>query len=143
MRVADGNQLSATEHRLEDLRATWAAPLPGRSVVVLGPTTGLATDVLPTPGGHARERSLLDEVLAVVERDDVWVADRQFCTLKFPATIAARHGFFVIRQHGALKGRLRGRRVFQGTAPPEQSTTCPSRSPSRGRSCGFAASRWS
>jgi hypothetical protein len=117
VRILDGNHLAATEHRLEELRTTWAAPLPGRVLVVLDPTSGLATHVFLTPDGHAQERSLLDEVLATVEPDDVWIADRQFCTLKFLATIAAKQGFFIIRQHGKLKGRLRGRRVFQGDSP--------------------------
>ena len=117
VRVLDGNQLAATEHRLEELRTTWAAPLPGRALVILDPTSGLATHVFLTPDGHAQERSLLDEVLATVEPDDVWIADRQFCTLKFLATIAAKQGFFVIRQHGTLKGQLRGRRVFQSDSP--------------------------
>ena len=117
VRVLDGNQLAATEHRLEELRTTGAAPLPGRSLVVLDPTTGLATHVFLTPDGHAQERSLLDEVLAIVEPNDVWIADRQFCTLKFLATIADKRGFFVIRQHGTLKGQLRGGRRFQGDSP--------------------------
>jgi len=114
VRVLDGNQLAATEHRLEELRTTWAAPLPGRALVVLEPATGLATHVFLTPDGHAQERSLLDEVLAAVEPDDLWIADRQFCTLKFLASIAAKRAYFVIRQHGTLRGQLRGRRVFQG-----------------------------
>lgn len=117
VRVLDGNHLAATEHRLEELRTTWAAPLPGRALVVLEPTSGLATHVFLTPDGHAQERSLLDEVLATVEPDDVWIADRNFCTLKFLATIAAKPAFFVIRQHGTLQGQLRGRRVFQGDSP--------------------------
>src|SRR4051812_6250580 len=33
-RVLDGNHLGATEHRVAELRATWAAPLPGRVLVV-------------------------------------------------------------------------------------------------------------
>jgi hypothetical protein len=32
-RVLDGNHLSATEHRIEELRTTWAAPLPGHVLV--------------------------------------------------------------------------------------------------------------
>ena len=117
VRVLDGNHLAATEHRLEELRTTWAAPLPGRALVVLEPTSGLATQVFLTPDGHAQERSLLDEVLATVEPDDLWIADRQFCTLKFLATIAAKQGFFSIRQHGTLQGHLRGRRVLQCDSP--------------------------
>ncbi len=117
VRVLDGNHLAASEHRLEPLRTTWAAPLPGKILVVLEPDTGLATDVFLTPDGHAQERSLLDEVLAVVQEGDLWIADRNFCTLKFLLEIARKLGFFVIRQHGTLKGRLVGGREFQGDSP--------------------------
>jgi DDE family transposase len=117
VRILDGNHLSATEHRLEELRTTWAAPLPGKVLVVLEPETGLATDAFLTPDGHAQERSLLDDVLAIVRERDVWIADRNFCTLKFLFEIAKKLGFFIIRQHGALKGKLCGRRVFQGDGP--------------------------
>lgn len=109
-RVVDGNHLGATEHRLEELRTTWAAPLPGRALVVLDPRGMLATHVFLTPDGHASERTLLDDVLQVVEARDVWIADRNFCTLGFLFGIARRLGFFVIRQHGCLKGTLLGER---------------------------------
>src|SRR3989442_1331925 len=117
VRILDGNHLSATEHRIEELRTTWAAPLPGKVLVVLGPETGLATEVFLTPDGHAQERSLLDEVLDTVQERDVWIADRNFCTLKFLFEIANKLGFFIIRQHGTLKGKLCGRRVFKGEGP--------------------------
>ncbi len=35
IKVLDGNHLSATEHRLKELRGIWAAPLPGEALVVL------------------------------------------------------------------------------------------------------------
>jgi len=92
-------------------------PLPGKVLVVLMPETGLATDVFLTPDGHAQERSLLDEVLARVQERDLWIADRNFCTLKFLFEIAKKLGFFVIRQHGTVKGKLCGRRVFRGEGP--------------------------
>jgi IS4 transposase len=117
MRVLDGNHLSATEHRLEELRTTWAAPLPGKVLAVLDPETGLATDVFLTPDGHAQERSLLDEVLQLVQERDVWIADRNFCTFKFMFEIAKKLGYFIIRQHGTVQGKLRGGRVFQGEGP--------------------------
>jgi DDE family transposase len=117
VRILDGNHLSATEHRLEELRTTWAAPLPGKVLAVLEPETGLATAVFLTPDGHAQERSLLDEVLETVQKRDVWIADRNFCTLKFLFEIAKKLGFFIIRQHGTLKGELCGRRVLQGEGP--------------------------
>jgi hypothetical protein len=117
VRILDGNHLSATEHRLEELRTTWAAPLPGKVLAVLQPETRLATDVFLTPDGHAQERSLLDEVLARVQQRDVWIADRNFCTLKFLFAIAKKGGFFIVRQHGSVKGKLCGRRAFQGEGP--------------------------
>ena len=117
VRILDGNHLSATEHRLEELRTTWAAPLPGKVLVVLEPETGLATDVFLTPDGHAQERSLLDDVLQSVRARDVWIADRNFCTLKFLFAIAKKLGFFIIRQHGQVQGQLKGRRRFVGVGP--------------------------
>ena len=115
--ILDGNHLSATEHRLEELRTTWAAPLPGKALAVLAPETGLATDAFLTPDGHAQERSLLDEVLARVQERDLWIADRNFCTLKFMFEIVKKLGFFIIRQHGTVKGKLSGGRVFRGDGP--------------------------
>src|SRR5579862_1518670 len=109
-RVLDGNHLSATEHRLEELRTTWAAPLPGKILVVLNQEQMLAEEVFLTEDGHAQERSLLDATLQSVRAKDLWIADRNFCTLKFLCGIARRLGYFLIRQHGTVKGRLVGRR---------------------------------
>ena len=35
MKILDGNHLAASKHRIEALRQTWAAPLPGYILVVL------------------------------------------------------------------------------------------------------------
>ncbi len=43
-----------------------------------------------------------DEVLPTVEEDDVWIADRNFCTLKFLFGIASGQGYFIIRQHQTM-----------------------------------------
>jgi IS4 transposase len=109
-RVLDGNHLSATEHRLAELRRTWAAPLPGKVLVVLDPERMVAADVFLTEDGHAQERSLLDDVLETILPRDLWIADRNFCTLKFLLGIARQLGFFVIRQHGQLAGERLGAR---------------------------------
>jgi IS4 transposase len=114
VRILDGNHLSATEHRLEPLRDTWAAPLPGRILVVMDPELGLARDAFLTPDGHANERTLLDDVLQTVGAQELWLADRNFCTLKFLYEIADKKAFFLIRQHGSLQGRLTGRRQYVG-----------------------------
>ena len=114
-KILDGNHLSASDHRLAELRRTWAAPLPGQTLVVLDPQQMLATEVVLCEDGHAQERSLLGQVLPLVEKDDLWIADRNFCTGDFLGSIAARGGHFVIRQHSQLKGTLVGARTFQGS----------------------------
>jgi IS4 transposase len=114
IRILDGNHLSATEHRLEPLRDTWAAPLPGKILVVMDPELDLACDAFLTPDGHAQERSLLDDVLQTIRERDLWIADRNFCTLKFLFEIADKRAFFLIRQHGQLQGCLKGERRHIG-----------------------------
>jgi len=114
LRILDGNHLSATEHRLEPLRGTWAAPLPGRILVVMDPELGVACDAFVTPDGHANERTLLDDVLQTVGEKQLWLADRNFCTLKFLFKIADKKAFFLLRQHGSIQGCLKGKRRFIG-----------------------------
>jgi hypothetical protein len=66
VRILDGNALAATEHRLQVLRDVAAAPLPGKSLVVLDPERRLAVDIFPCEDGHAQERRLFESVLSVV-----------------------------------------------------------------------------
>jgi IS4 transposase len=115
VRILDGNHLAATEHRIAELRATRAGALPGQALVVLDPRWMLATDVITCEDGHAQERSLLDRVLPLVEPEDVWVDDRNFCTTDFLFGIAARGAFFVTRQHAAtLRWEFVGKRRRRG-----------------------------
>jgi len=44
----------------------------------------------------------------------LWIADRNFCTRDFLRGIAARGGYFVMRQHGHLQGTLVGSRTYRG-----------------------------
>lgn len=113
-KILDGNHLSASEHRIEALRRTWAAPLPGKILVVLDPELMLADDVFLCEDGHAQERSLLGEVLTSVQPGDLWIADRNFATIDFMMGIDARHAAFVMRQHGTLQGELIGTRSCKG-----------------------------
>jgi hypothetical protein len=102
VKVVDGNHLGASQHRLRETRLRSAAPLPGLSLVVLDPVWGLPIDVLPCENGHAQERSLFADLLAGVERNDLWIADRNFCTADLLQGIADRQGYFVIRYHAGL-----------------------------------------
>lgn len=109
-RVLDGNHLASTEKRIRELRQTWAAALPGKVLAVYEQELDLVTCVFLTPDGHAQERALLDDVLQSVRMKDLWIADRNFCTLKFLFGIAAHQACFVLRQHGQLDGQLLGER---------------------------------
>ncbi len=110
VKILDGLHPGGSEHRLEELRSTWAAPLPGKALVVFDQAKGLVRDVFLTEDGHAQERSLIGRVLETVERGDLWIADRNFCTLSLMFTMHRKGACFVLRQHGCLKGRLIGRR---------------------------------
>jgi DDE family transposase len=115
VRILDGNHLAATQHRLKELRGLRSGPLPGLALVAYDPQWAMVTDVIPCEDGHAQERALLADVLPLVQPRDVWVADRNFCTTDFLFAIAARDGFFVIRQHAqTLQGCTQGKRYYCG-----------------------------
>jgi len=115
MRILDGSHLAATQHRLKELRPLRSGPLPGQALVVYDPQWMMVTDVVPCEDGHAQERALLGEILPLVQAQDAWVGDRNFCTTDFLFGIAARDGFFVIRQHAqTLHWKLKGKRRFCG-----------------------------
>jgi IS4 transposase len=102
VKIVDGNAIEASEHRLKELRGVEAGALPGKSLVVYEPVSGLVSDVFPCEDGHAQERSLFTAVLGTVQAGDLWIADRNFCTREFLCDIDARGAFFVIREHRGL-----------------------------------------
>lgn len=114
IKILDGNHLSATEHRIAELRTIWDAPLPGRTLVVWDQTTRLVRDVFLTENGHAQERTMLPELLETVEKADLWIADRNFCTLGFLFGLWSKRARFVIRQHGTLVGKPQGQPKLVG-----------------------------
>lgn len=115
VKVLDGNHLTKTERRLKVLRDVAAGPLPGQTLVVWDPELNLTIDVVCGEDGHAQERSLLKPILAGVEANDLWMADRNFCTTGVLFRIAAGGGYFVIRQHAStLSWEREGACVPQG-----------------------------
>ena len=102
IRIADGNHLGATEHRLAPLQAIRSGPLPGQSIAVLDPEQMLVSDVFPCEDAHAQERSLLPAMLETVAPNDVWIADRNFCTRVALIEIEQRQAYFIIRAHQNL-----------------------------------------
>ena len=115
VRVLDGSHLPGTEHRIKPLRTERAGALPGQALVVLDPELMLVLDAIPCEDGHAQERSMTEEVLAIVRPGDLWVGDRNFCTTSLLFGIAGRGGSFVIRQHAStLSGEAFGSREAEG-----------------------------
>ena len=76
--------------------------MPGKSLVVLDPQLMLAVDVFPCEDGHAQERSLLPLVLATILAGELWIEDRNFCTLGFLFGIEWKRAFFLVREHKGL-----------------------------------------
>ena len=115
LRTLDGNFLAGTEHRLEELRASGAAALPGMSLVVRDGRSGLLTDLIPCEDAYTNERSLYPQLLPLVQANDLWLADRNFCTQDYLAGIAERQAFFLIRHHGGTKLHPLGEERFVGS----------------------------
>jgi hypothetical protein len=110
-KMREGHHLAASDHRLAELRRTWAAPWPGQILVVLDQQPMLATEVIRCEDGHAQERALWGQVLPLVGRDDRWIAARNFCPVDFLCGLAACGGGVVRRQHGQLQGTWVGSRT--------------------------------
>jgi hypothetical protein len=117
VKVLDGNHLSGSQRRLKVLRATAAAALPGQVLAVLDPRQRLFLDLIPCEDAYTQERALLAQVLPQVEANDVWVADRNFCTPKFLTGIDQRGACFAIREHAQLNIRYLGALQAVGRSP--------------------------
>ncbi len=114
VRTLDGNFLAGTDHRLECLRAFGAAALPGMSLVVRDGRTGLLTNLIPCEDAYTSERSLYPELLPLVRANDLWMADRNFCTLDYLDGIKERHAFFLVRHHAGTKLEPLSRQKYVG-----------------------------
>jgi len=99
LKILDGNCLSGSDHRLAVLRQTASAALPGKSLVVLDLYSGLATEIFACLDGHAQERSLFESVLQSVHPKEIWIADRNMCTVGFLFGLQAD---FIIRSHQSM-----------------------------------------
>lgn len=98
-RVLDGNVLAGTDHRIEELRSTRAATLPGKSLAIYEPTSGLVRDLILEEDAHTQERALLDRVS--VEPGQLWIMDRNFCVRTFLFRILGQDAFFLVRRHAS------------------------------------------
>jgi hypothetical protein len=99
VRILDGNHIGGTEHRLKVLRAEPAAALPAQALAVLDPQRELVVDVFPEEDAHAQERSILPQVLEMVQEGQLWIADRNFCTHGCLSNIHKKKAYFIVREH--------------------------------------------
>jgi IS4 transposase len=80
LRVLDGNHLPGSDKRLAVLRGHRGAALPGQSIVVYDPDSGLVVDLIAGEDAHQSERALAIPVLERARSGQLWIADRHFCT---------------------------------------------------------------
>jgi hypothetical protein len=102
VRILDGNCLAASEKRLAVHQNVGGAALPGKSLVVLDPERRLMLGVFPCEDGHANERSLFGAVARIMRAGELWIADRNFCTLGYLRSIREQGSFTVVRLHKNL-----------------------------------------
>jgi hypothetical protein len=110
VRILDGNHLAGTDHRILETRRLGAAVLPGQTLCVLDPQRQLVLDEIACEDGHANERALIPRLLERVQPGQCWIADSAFCTLDFLFGVSQRQAYFLLRQHGQLRGELQGQR---------------------------------
>lgn len=103
LRVADGNVLAGTEHRLKVLRGTGAAALPGQSLVLYDYAANLISNLVVCEDGHTNERCLMPRLLPLIAAGDLLLADRNFATRDLLMELDRRQAGFVIRHHASLK----------------------------------------
>lgn len=110
----DGNVLAKTDKRLGVLRNSAGAPLPGKVVARFDLQRQIFDRAYLLENAHDQESATCDAVVEDLVPGDVILADRHYCIVSFFEKIAAAGGSFIIRQHGRLKGVLRGRRKCLG-----------------------------
>jgi hypothetical protein len=115
-RVLDGNVLAGTDHRLIPTRTTWSACLPGKSLAIYEPASGLIVDVVLEENAHTQERALLDAI--VIRPGELWIADRNFCVRTFLFRIQRSGAFFLVRRHGSTL-------PFEPVGPVKSMGRCP------------------
>src|SRR5262249_16356869 len=106
---------AGTEHRLDCLRDSGVAAWPGMSLVVRDGRSGLLTDLIPCEDAYTNERSLFADVLALVQPDDLGLADRNFCPEDYLGGIAARGACFLVRHHAGTKLHPAGPERYVGS----------------------------
>ena len=112
IKLLDGNCIEKSQHRLKELRDISSGPLPGKSLVIYDIERRLPIEVIPCEDGHVQERLLLKALYLSIEKDDVWIADRNFCTAGFTIQIDLKDAFFILREHKQYPYQLHGKEKY-------------------------------
>jgi hypothetical protein len=121
-RIIDGNILTGTDHRIEVTRGTRSAALPGMSLAIYEPASGVVREVILEENAHAQERSLFDRI--AIAAGQLWIMDRNFCVRSLLDRIATAGAHFLARWHSSALpyeeleplrsvGRVPGGEVFE------------------------------
>lgn len=102
IRILDGNCLAPSQKRLAVHKGVAGAALPGKSLAVFDPERNLMLGLFQCEDGHAQERRLLGEIARAARAGELWIEDRNFCTLGFLAALAENGAHALVRQHGNL-----------------------------------------
>lgn len=105
----DGNVLAKSDKRLKVLRDVKGAPMPGKVVARFDLQRQIFDRAYALLDGHSQESISCDPIVEDLAARDVIIADRHYCIVRFMVKIAKACSFFVIRQHGRLKGVLLGK----------------------------------
>jgi IS4 transposase len=99
LRVFDGNHLPASEKRLVALRGYRGAALPGHTLVVYDPDSGLVCDIAACEDAHESERTAVMPLLEHAQPKQVWMGDRHFCTHAILQRLNQAGAGFIVREH--------------------------------------------
>lgn len=103
--IFDGKTYNATEHRLIETRTDSRCPLPGRCISLLNASHGLFVDVEGDPNANRCERKIFDRMQPRLEKDSVYIGDRNFCDGILIENFMDAGANYVVRLHGASPAR--------------------------------------
>ena len=98
-RIIDGNVLTGTDHRIAATRRTRSATLPGMSLAIYEPASGIVGDVILEENAHDQQRSLFGRISIGVGQ--LWIMDRNFCVRSLLDRIAWSGSYFLARWHAS------------------------------------------
>jgi hypothetical protein len=99
IKVLDGTMPDGSEHRLGVLRELAAAGLPAQAVIVYDLSTGVCDRVAVDEDAYASEKVLAEAVLQEAAADEIYIADRGFCTCRLMGQLLGRESSFIFREH--------------------------------------------